>query len=165
MTYYDYTVVPAPRRVKKIKGIGGGSELFAHALTEAINAMARQGWQYLRSETMAAEETRGLFRRTVAAQHTVLVFCRPRESTDYRRIAGESDAAKAGGRGRGADTNSGPQVTARDERAVLERLQGGVLRPEPKAVTARPGLQAVRTDPEEPTPLRPTPRLGPAENR
>lgn len=158
MTYYDYTVVPAPRRVKKVKGIGGGSDLFAHALTEAINAMAQQGWQYLRSETMAAEEVRGLFRRKVTAEHTVLVFCRPRETTDVRRLAREGAAGKAAPRGPHWD--AAEQATPQAERAVVERMQGARPRTEPRVP-----LEPVREDAEETgaTALHPPLRLGPAE--
>lgn len=149
MTYYEYAVVPAPRRVKRVKGIGGGADLFAHALAEAINAMAGQGWEYLRSETMSAEETRGVFRRKVAATHTVLVFGRSREVTDVRRLI-EQDRASLNRAGPREPAEAAPPR----ERAVLERMQGTLPRAEPRAGGSEDTLA---------TPLRSSPRLGPAE--
>ena len=29
MTHYDYKVIPAPKRVKRVKGVHGAEELFA----------------------------------------------------------------------------------------------------------------------------------------
>ena len=74
MTQYDYKVVPAPRRAKKIRGIKGTEELFAHTLTDAINEVARQGWEYVRAEHLPAEGPRGWFRSAAAGEQTVLVF-------------------------------------------------------------------------------------------
>ena len=42
MTYYDYKVVPAPKRARKVKGVSGAPDLFALTLTETINEIARQ---------------------------------------------------------------------------------------------------------------------------
>ena len=79
MSHYDYKVVPAPKRAKKVKGVRAAEELFALTLTEAINEVARQGWEYVRAEHMPAEASRGWFRSALAGEQTVLVFRRPRE--------------------------------------------------------------------------------------
>jgi hypothetical protein len=81
---FEYRVVPAPKRLKRVRG-ASNEELCAQTITEAINAEARQGWEYVGSETFAAEATRGLFRRTVLVEETVLVFRRSRVGP---RIAG-----------------------------------------------------------------------------
>ena len=39
MTVYEYKVTPAPRQVKKVKGLRGAGEMFAHTLAEAINQL------------------------------------------------------------------------------------------------------------------------------
>ena len=96
MTQYDYKVVPAPRRAKKMRGIRGAEELFAHTLTDAINEVARQGWEYVRAERLPAEAPRGWFRSGAAGEQTVLVFRRAREGMGPRIAAShepETDVA------------------------------------------------------------------------
>jgi hypothetical protein len=73
---HEYKVIPAPRRAEKAKGLKTTADRFAHALAEAINAMARDGWMYVRAEVLPCEERAGLTGRKVTDQH-VLVFCRP----------------------------------------------------------------------------------------
>ncbi|MFO1142277.1 MAG: DUF4177 domain-containing protein [Amaricoccus sp.] len=145
MTQYDYKVVPAPRRAKKIRGIKGTEELFAHTLTDAINEVARQGWEYVRAEHLRAEGPRGWFRSAAAGEQTVLVFRRPREGMGPRLAAShEADFA--------AEPALAPERPPRAE--VAPRYREPALRIEPL-----PPSEAV--DPF-PTPLR-TPRLGPAD--
>ena len=62
MTHYDYKVIPAPKKVKRVKGVSGAEELFAVTLTDAINEVARQGWEYVRAERLPAESPRGWLR-------------------------------------------------------------------------------------------------------
>jgi hypothetical protein len=162
MTFYDYKVIPAPRRLKRIKGIRDPNELFAHTLTDAINEIAREGWEYVRAESLTAEETRGLFRRRVEFSETVLVFRRPRETVSVPRLAAVRSAppAEPDTEAQAAPEPAHPgRVT---ERPFADRLQGDVLRrdtppvgrPEPRL---NAGVETIAT------PLRPSPRLGPAE--
>ncbi len=46
MTFYDYKVTPAPKQLKRIRGVSATADLFAATLAEAINAAAREGWEY-----------------------------------------------------------------------------------------------------------------------
>ena len=80
MSYFDYKVVPAPRRAKRSRGVNDPDELLALTLTEAINEHARQGWEYVRAELLAAEAPGRLFRRAKPVDCTLLVFRRPRET-------------------------------------------------------------------------------------
>lgn len=148
MTGYDYKVVPAPKRAKKIKGVKGADELFAHTLTDTINEIARQGWEYVRAESLPAEAPGGFFKGASRGNQTVLVFRRERESAGPRLAAARPEA----------DPHS--HLDAEAERAAVERLQQTLRRREP---TLR--LEPVAGDGEGavPTPLRPPPRLGPAE--
>ena len=105
MTHYDYKVVPAPKRAKRVKGVHGAEDLFALTLTEAINEVARQGWEYVRAEHLPAEAPRGWLRGAVAGEQTVLVFRRPREQLGPRLAAvrpepAPADAPEAAGRRR-----------------------------------------------------------------
>ena len=169
MTSYDYKVVPAPRRARKIKGVRGADELFATTLAEAINEVARQGWEYIRTETLVAEGPGGWFRRGSASDHPVMIFRRARESAGPRLAAvgpvqeapRGPELAPAGERprpaGRPPERAADRTERAADraiERVVVDRLQS-TLRHQP-----------VRFDPDEDDdapPGRPGPRLGPAD--
>lgn len=72
---YEYKVIAVPVRAPRVKGSKSAAERFAHGLTEALNTMAAEGWQYLRAETLPCEERKGLTgtRRT---EESVLVFRR-----------------------------------------------------------------------------------------
>ncbi|WP_435167801.1 DUF4177 domain-containing protein [Falsirhodobacter sp. 1013] len=85
MTRFEYQVIPAPSKGEKARGVRNGTERFALALTAVMNRMGRDGWEYVRAESLPAEEKSGLFRRTTALQH-VLVF---------RRVLGD-DVARLG---------------------------------------------------------------------
>ena len=76
MTQYEYEVVPAPRKGKKAKGIKGSDGRFAHAMTELLNDMATEGWEYQRTDTLPSEERSGFTGRTTVYQN-LLVFRRP----------------------------------------------------------------------------------------
>lgn len=75
MTAYEYNVVPAPERGDKAKGAKTASERFSLALTDELNRMAADGWEYLRAEILPSEERSGLTGR-VTVYHNMLVFRR-----------------------------------------------------------------------------------------
>lgn len=75
MSSYQYTVIPAPARGEKTKGAKTGIERFAATLSDALNDMARDGWEYVRAETLPAEERSGLTSRSTV-YHNLLVFRR-----------------------------------------------------------------------------------------
>ncbi|WP_114284256.1 DUF4177 domain-containing protein [Candidatus Halocynthiibacter alkanivorans] len=77
MPVYEYKVVPAPLRGRKAKGLKGTQARFAHALEQAMNELAAEGWEYLRAETLPCEERISLMRRNTRDLH-VLVFRRAR---------------------------------------------------------------------------------------
>lgn len=72
---YEYRVVPAPKRGKRGRGIKGPEARFAHALEDVMNAMAAEGWDYVRTDTLPAEERTGLTSKVTVFQN-VLVFRR-----------------------------------------------------------------------------------------
>ncbi|MBP1804587.1 DUF4177 domain-containing protein [Rubellimicrobium aerolatum] len=78
MHSHDYRVVPAPRRGLKAKGLRRPEERFANALETEMNRLAREGWEYVRTDTLPHEHKRGWFSRPVTEMRTVLVFRRPR---------------------------------------------------------------------------------------
>ena len=75
MQRYEYRAVPAPKKGKKAKGVRGAEARFAHALTDCMNDMAAEGWEYLRTDTLPSEERTGLTGRTTVFQN-MLVFRR-----------------------------------------------------------------------------------------
>jgi hypothetical protein len=84
MSYYDYKIVPAPKKAKKVRGVSGAADLFALTLTDAVNELARQGWEYYCSESLAIQTPGGWFSRARTEEHTVLVFRKPREHLSPR---------------------------------------------------------------------------------
>ena len=150
MSYFDYKVVPAPQRVKKVRGVTGAADLFALTLTDAINEVARQGWEYIRAETMTAEAPGGFLRRATASERTMLVFRRPREQLSPRLAAAPEESAP--------EAAAPAPSAALSRRPIEDRVQGAIRRREPPAL---PDPDA--EGPAAASPLRPSPRLGPAE--
>ncbi len=149
MTHYDYKVVPAPKRAKRVRGVHGAEDLFALTLTDAINEVARQGWEYVRAEHLPAEAPRGWFRGGTAGEQTVLVFRRAREALGPRLAAVRAEPARSD-----AIPEVGPV-----ERAAVERLRHREpLRVEPRfgeASDFTPLRPSTRHDDDEPTAPRP----------
>lgn len=122
MHQFEYKVVPAPDRGEKAKGARTPSDRFAQALTTVLNAMARDGWDYVRAEMLPSEERSGLTRRTTV-YHNMLVFRRalaPGAATEpapaQRQLTAsppEGKAPRLEGPGTGAPTPSVPAPAAR----------------------------------------------------
>lgn len=72
---YEYKVVPAPTRGLKAKGVKTAEERFANALETEMNSLAADGWEYLRTDTLPAEQREGLMGKTTVYQN-MLVFRR-----------------------------------------------------------------------------------------
>ena len=87
MQQFEYRVVPAPRKAEKARGLKTTPERFAHALSQTMNDMAREGWEYLRADTLPCEERAGLTGKTTTYQN-MLVF--------RRAVARMADAPDAG---------------------------------------------------------------------
>ena len=75
MQHYEYKVVAAPRRAKRAKGAKTNADRFAFMLSELMNAEAREGWEYLRADTLPCEQREGLMSKTTVFQN-MLVFRR-----------------------------------------------------------------------------------------
>ena len=91
MKLYEYRVIPAPQRTQRVKGVKSTGDRFAHLLTDAINELAEDGWEYVRAETLPCEERKGLTKRENSMQ-TVLVFrLMPAEAEREARALAEPD--------------------------------------------------------------------------
>lgn len=75
MAKVEYRVIPAPKRGKRGHGVKGAEARFAHAMEDVMNTMAADGWEYIRADTLPAEERVGLT-STVTKFQNLLVFRR-----------------------------------------------------------------------------------------
>lgn len=76
MQRFEYKVIPSPRRGIKAKGAKTNRDKFANALSELMNAQAKEGWEYQRAESLPADEKPGLLKAAVEVYQSVLVFRR-----------------------------------------------------------------------------------------
>jgi hypothetical protein len=75
MPAFEYKVIPAPRRGDKARGAKTTADRFAAALSQVMNDLGREGWEYLRADTLPCEERVGLTGKATAFQN-MLVFRR-----------------------------------------------------------------------------------------
>lgn len=75
MQHYEYRVVPAPRKGEKARGLKTSEERFAFALTQLMNKMGAEGWEYQRADALPCDERVGLTGSKTVFQN-VLVFRR-----------------------------------------------------------------------------------------
>jgi len=83
MQRYEFKVVPAPRRGDKVRGVKTTEDRFALTLTQVMNDLGRDGWDYVRADTLPCDERVGLTGSKTTFQN-MLVF---------RRLLAETDAA------------------------------------------------------------------------
>jgi hypothetical protein len=77
MTEYEYRVIPAPAKPVQGKGAVGGGDRFASIFAEMLNDMGREGWLYVRTDTVTERHGRWPFRRRSETRELV-VFQRPK---------------------------------------------------------------------------------------
>lgn len=97
MQTYEYKAVPAPNRPKRVKGVKTTAGRFAALLTETMNDQAKEGWEYMRSDSLPVEEKPGFLRSRVETYHTILIFRRPLVTSEKPKMAGYiEDQSSAG---------------------------------------------------------------------
>lgn len=167
MSSHEYTVIPAPSRGEKAKGAKTGIERFAATLTDVLNQMARDGWDYVRAETLPAEERSGLTSRTTV-YHNLLVFRRTRSAPGQQYVstaAAEPQPAPAMVETTAEDT-AAPEQSPSHPQARGPFSQPMRATPKPAAPVAPNSQTRARvaepplTAPQAPAPIGP--RLGPA---
>lgn len=72
---FEYHVEPAPRRALKLKSVASADARFALALAQKMNEMGREGWEYVRADTLPMDERAGLT-GTKTSYVNMLVFRR-----------------------------------------------------------------------------------------
>ena len=75
MRSFEYKAVPAPNTGTKAKGVKTTEDRFALSLTETLNDMAEDGWEYVRAETLPCMERKGLTGSQQTYQN-ILIFRR-----------------------------------------------------------------------------------------
>lgn len=75
MPGYEYKILPAPDRARKIKGAKGAEARFAATLEESLNGLGGDGWEFVRTEMFAVEERAGLTGKK-SVDRQVMVFRR-----------------------------------------------------------------------------------------
>lgn len=81
MRNFEYKAIPAPYQGKKARGVKTTEDRFALSLTDALNEMAADGWEYVRAETLPCDERKGLTGTQTTFQN-ILVFRRLEAQAD-----------------------------------------------------------------------------------
>ena len=75
MQRFEYKVIPAPKRGEKARGVKTTEDRFALALTQLMNELGADGWDYVRADALPCEERAGLTGTRTTFQN-MLVFRR-----------------------------------------------------------------------------------------
>jgi hypothetical protein len=75
MQRFEYKVIPAPKRGEKARGVKTTEDRFAFALTNLMNQLGADGWDYVRADSLPCEERVG-FTGSKTTFQNVLVFRR-----------------------------------------------------------------------------------------
>ncbi|RGP39177.1 DUF4177 domain-containing protein [Pseudotabrizicola alkalilacus] len=75
MQRYEYKVIPAPKRGEKLRGVKTTEDRFAQTLTQLMNSLGADGWDYVRADTLPCDERAGLT-GTKTTYQNMLVFRR-----------------------------------------------------------------------------------------
>ena len=78
MSKFEYAAIPAPHTGTKAKGLKTTEGRFALSLTDTLNEMAAEGWEYVRAETLPCDERKGLTGSQTTYQN-ILIFKRFRQ--------------------------------------------------------------------------------------
>ncbi len=118
---FEYKVVPAPTRGKKARGLKTPADRFALALSEVMNELAAEGWEYQRAETLPSEERSGLTGRS-RVDHNLLIFRRKIEDDAAK------DAPKAKATLEASDTEGhAPKLPSADVAQTLPESEPRIL--------------------------------------
>ena len=92
MPRYEFKVIPAPRKGDKQPGLKTVEDRFAAALTALMNQMGRDGWDYVRADTLPVDERSGLTGVKTSFQN-MLVFRRLLDEAATETLASAAAAA------------------------------------------------------------------------
>ncbi len=86
---YEYKVVGAPEKPRRVRGAKSGSDRLAVAFEEVLREEAVDGWEYLRTDTLPITEKTSWFAHPREVRRAVMVFRRPVDAV-WQRPAGEA---------------------------------------------------------------------------
>lgn len=92
MQRFEYKILPAPRHGTKSREARSGADRFALTLTDVMNELGAQGWEYLRADTLPCDERAGLT-GTRTTEHTLLIFRRALPDGGDARFAPQAGLA------------------------------------------------------------------------
>ena len=84
---YEYKTVGAPEKGKRAKGARTGSDKAAAAFDEVLQAEARDGWEYQRTDILPVAERKSWFGRSRQEHRAVMVFRREVEQVRVKTPA------------------------------------------------------------------------------
>ncbi|TGD42723.1 DUF4177 domain-containing protein [Pseudotabrizicola sediminis] len=86
MQRFEYKVIPAPKRGEKLRGVKTTEDRFAQTLTQLMNSLGAEGWDYVRADTLPCDERAGLTGTRTTYQN-MLVFRRVVEAAEMSEPA------------------------------------------------------------------------------
>lgn len=92
MQRYEFKVIPAPKRGEKLRGVKTTEDRFAQTLTQLMNSLGAEGWDYVRADTLPCDERAGLT-GTKTTYQNMLVFRRPLAQSPTATLVPESGAS------------------------------------------------------------------------
>lgn len=93
---YEYKVLPAPRRGRKSVEVKSAEGQFALGVEDQLNDLAREGWEYIRSDILPSDERHGLT-STRTVYRSMLIFRRAiRAAVPGPVLSADPGSAKAG---------------------------------------------------------------------
>ncbi|PJF09391.1 DUF4177 domain-containing protein [Pseudorhodobacter sp. MZDSW-24AT] len=92
MQRYEFKVIPAPKRGEKLRGVKTTEDRFAQTLTQLMNSLGAEGWDYVRADTLPCDERAGLT-GTKTTYQNMLVFRRPLAQSPTATLLPESGAS------------------------------------------------------------------------
>lgn len=143
MSGYEYRVVPAPRRGEKARGVKTTEERFALALTQLMNKLGREGWEYQRADTLPVDERVGLTGSKTTYQNMLI----------FRRSLPEAECESIAMMDRGLSRTDAPLAPmvltaslAPASGATVTPSLGAALKPAATKATAAPALGPANPD-------------------
>jgi hypothetical protein len=113
MPVYEFKVIPAPRRGGKLRGVKTTEDRFALTMTHLMNDLGREGWDYVRADTLPVDERSG-FTGTKTTYQNMLVFRRIMEAdasvAPLAKLASEPAAMPRLGPAEDAPVGAAPPV-------------------------------------------------------
>lgn len=109
MQRFEYKVVPAPKRGEKARGVKTTEDRFALALTQMMNDLGADGWDYVRADTLPCDERSGLTGTRTTFQN-MLVFRRIRDAAGATPIAASVTPEPVAANGLRVQTDAAPPV-------------------------------------------------------